>query len=170
MKGNKYCVGRKLSQSHIDALRKSNIGSHRPCKYKGVAIHTERTKCLLSEMAKERWQDPEMRQKYLLSKPDMRKENNPMYGKKHTDKTKQLISERAKERCKSNPTYIDALRKSHLDIGKRVNQYDLQGNLLATFPTCRKAGLSVNGNGSNICFACKNSNKTYKGYKWGYAE
>lgn len=170
MKGNKYCVGRKLSESHVEALRASNLGANRPSKNKGRSIHTEERKRLFSEMAKERWRDPEMRQKYLNSQRDIHGKNNPMYGKKHSEGTKQIISQKARERLRENPDCLKRTIESHIDVGKKVNQYDLEGNLINTFPTCRKAGQSVNGNGSNICFACKHSNRTYKGFVWRYAE
>ena len=65
MSGNAYCAGRKLSESHIEALRQSNLGTHRPSKHKGDKIHTKETRELFSKNMKERWKNPESRKIYM---------------------------------------------------------------------------------------------------------
>ena len=53
-----------------------------------------------------------------------------------------------------------------------VNQYDLEGNLLATYKSAAEAAIAIGkpGNGSSITKACKGKLKSAYKYKWAYAE
>ena len=170
MKGNTYCVGRKLSKSHIKALADANRGSHRPSPFKGLHIWSEEDKKNLSEKAKKRWENPEYRQKIKESARDLQGVNNPMYGRKQSEETKKLIGSKAKERFKNDPTLRLRINASKKGVGRKVNQYLLDGTLVATFSCCKYAGLAVGGNGTNVSYCCKHPTRTYKGFKWGYAE
>ena len=64
-----------------------------------------------------------------------------------------------------------------LSVGKIVNQYDLQGNYLNSFPSTRAAAESLNkvtskSNGacSHIADVCKSKRKTAYGYIWKFSE
>lgn len=64
-----------------------------------------------------------------------------------------------------------------LSVGKIVNQYDLQGNYLNSFPSTRAAAESLNkvtskSNGacSHIADVCKGKRKTAYGYIWKFSE
>lgn len=47
-----------------------------------------------------------------------------------------------------------------------IGQYDLSGNLIASFNHYTEAGNSVGGNKHGIFKCCNNKLKTYKGYVW----
>lgn len=76
--------------------------------------------------------------------------------------------------------YITSLNQSEavrLSVGKIVNQYDLQGNYLNSFPSTRAAAESLNkiaskSNGacSHIADVCKGKRKTAYGYIWKFSE
>ena len=55
---------------------------------------------------------------------------------------------------------------------KKVNQYDLDGNLIKTWGSIKEAGNTLNIDTSSITKVCKKKkhNKTSKGYIWEYAE
>lgn len=53
---------------------------------------------------------------------------------------------------------------------KRVHMLDLEGNQLHTFDSVSDAARAVSGTTSPLAKACKGRIKTYKGYKWTYAE
>ena len=61
--------------------------------------------------------------------------------------------------------------------GKIVNQYDLQGNYIQTFPSCKSAAISLGkitltskGASSHIADVCKGKRKSAYGFKWQFAE
>lgn len=53
-----------------------------------------------------------------------------------------------------------------------VNQYDLQGNFIATYDSAANAAIAIGkpGNSSSITKACKGKLKSAYKYKWAYAE
>ena len=55
---------------------------------------------------------------------------------------------------------------------KKVNQYDLQGNFIATYNSAAEAAIAIGkpGNGSSITKACKGKLKSAYKYKWAYAQ
>ena len=62
-------------------------------------------------------------------------------------------------------------------LGKIVNQYDLQGNFIQSFPSTRAAAESLGkvtktsrGATSHISDVCKGKRKTAYGYKWKFAK
>ena len=166
MTGNKYCVGRKLRPSHIEALRQSNIGHHRPTPNKGKQIHSEETRSLLSEMAKKRWDNADYREKMLNSRPDMSGKNNPMYGKHHSESTKAKISASKIGKHLSRET-IEKIAKKN---SKPVIQLTIDGNFIRRFDSIASAATAVNGNVQNICSVLKGKTKSYRGYRWQYAD
>lgn len=55
--------------------------------------------------------------------------------------------------------------------GTFINQYDLQGNFIRSFPSVREAAKSLNKAGvSHISDVCKGKRKTAYGFKWSYAD
>ena len=168
MKGNKYSSGRKMGKYQAEALRKANVGSKNPSKYKGIHIHTDKTKKIISEKAIERWKDPEKRKRYMESLRDVSGEKNPRYGSKLSDETKQKIREKAIGRKVSAET---RLRESQSSAGKRkVTMLDLNGNSIKTFDSIKEAAKYLNATSTNITFACRHRERTYKKYKWRYAD
>lgn len=73
-------------------------------------------------------------------------------------------------------------RVSHKEVvqkalGKIVNQYDLDGNFIQSFPSLKAAATSLGkitntslGATSHISNVCKGKRKTAYGYKWKFAE
>jgi hypothetical protein len=66
---------------------------------------------------------------------------------------------------------------SQVKLGKVVNQYDLDGNFIQSFPSAKSAAESLNkitatsnGASSHITQVCKGKRKTAYGYKWGFAD
>lgn len=161
-RGNKDCCGRKLSANHIEKLRKSNFGN----KYMYGKKLSEEAKRKISIANKGKIVSEETKKKLSKNHPDMSGENNPMYGKHHSNDTRRKISEKAIGRVASIETRMKMSEKSRK---RAVIQIDLDGNQVKVFDSCKDAAISVSGNTTNICFACRNPNRTYKGYKWRYA-
>lgn len=166
MSGNKYCVGRKITQKHIEAMIKGR-NAHGRKKIKGVFRHTEETKKLLSEKAKARWQDGEYRKRAMNTRPSMCGENNPMYGKKHSAEAKRKMALAATGRKASDETRKKLSEAS--TTKRRVIQYGKDRNIISIYESCKKAAEAVNGTSTNISFACRHTNRSYRGYRWGYA-
>lgn len=167
MLGNKYCVGRKISKKHIEALAKGRKGKAQK-RIKGVFHHSKETKELISQKAKERWNDSEYRARAVLSHASMVGDKNPMYGKHHSDATKKKISAKAIGRIVSDETKRKLSERSTKK--RKVFQCDLNGKVIAVHESCKKAAEVVGGNTTNITFACKHSGRTYRGFMWGYAD
>lgn len=53
---------------------------------------------------------------------------------------------------------------------KPVNQYDLNGKYITTFPSCGIAAKSTKSNFSHIAECCRGKLKTHNGYIWRYVE
>jgi hypothetical protein len=55
------------------------------------------------------------------------------------------------------------------NIRQQICQYDLNGNLIATYGMAQKAADAVGTYSSSIIKVCRGVNKTHKGYIWRYA-
>jgi group I intron endonuclease len=108
---------------------------------------------------------------------------NPFYGQKHTEETKKHISYMQSTKVgelnqfygkKHRPEVIAENRKKNIEIltklkGKKVNQYDLNGNLIITHDSVRSAARSVNLKCYNeISKCCRGIKENYCGYLWKY--
>lgn len=109
---------------------------------------------------------------------------NPFYGCKHDEETKKHISYMQSTKTgelnqfygkKHKPETIESNRKKNIEIltklkGKKVNQYDLNGNLISTYNGIRSAARSVNLKCYNqISLCCRGIKENYCGYIWKYA-
>ena len=165
MIGNKYSAGRKMSDSHKEALRKANLGHNRTPTFLGKH-HTEETKEILSKSRKDSWKDPEYRKHVTESLPDMSGKNNPMYGRKQSDETKAKIS--AKNKGWNPP---EEWRKRHSECNsKPVYALDESMQIVAEYPSIKKAAEAVGACKENIGFCCRNPNRTCRKYYWRYKE
>jgi len=54
-------------------------------------------------------------------------------------------------------------------ISKQVNQYDLAGNFIQTFPSMHEIERQLGYNNSHICNCCNGKLKTAYGFIWKYA-
>ena len=165
MIGNTYSAGRKMSDSHREALSKANKGHHRPSSFRGKQ-HTDETKRLLSKIRKRQWEDPEYRQNVLTNMPDMSGANNPMYGRKHSDETKAKIS--AKNKGMTRPLRARVAQAEK--ISKAVYAMDKSMQIIAEYPSVKKAAEDVGACPTNISFCCKHPTRTNHGYYWRYKE
>lgn len=111
-------------------------------------------------------------------------EGNPFYGCNHTDETRKHLSYMQSTKTgslnqfygkKHKPEVIEQNRKKNIEIltklkGKKVNQYDLNGNLINTYDGIRSAARSVNLKCYNeISKCCRGIKENYCGYIWKYA-
>lgn len=72
---------------------------------------------------------------------------------------------------KYNCNYGTRIDRLVSKISYKVNQYDLEGNFISSFPSAHAAAryLGRNGNGA-ISACCLGKNKTAYGYKWKYVK
>lgn len=167
MTGNTYCVGRKLSQKHINALIASNKGKHRPSKHKGECFLSEETIGRIRDASITRWKDPEYRQRMKENHPSVKGENNPMFGKHHTEETKEKIRQKALGRKVSEARRLQMSEKAHK---RKVTCYSQNMEFVKSYNSIKEAAEDVGAVATNICFCCKNKNRTAKGYYWRYSD
>lgn len=112
-------------------------------------------------------------------------ERNSFYGKHHSEESINKIREsrigrdwayfKGHNHSEETKAKLSALKKEQYRDGKhpmckRVNQYDLMGNLINTYHSLRYASESnENYSISRLSVAC-NTGKPYKGYIWGWSE
>ena len=161
MYGNTYGAGRKMSKEHIDAMRRgrARVG------YKKTKPVSPETRAKLSAANKGKKRSALTIQRIKDSMHDMSGANNPMWGRKHSEKTRALIS--AKNKGKR---YSEEERKKFSERctqKKAVEMLDVKtGTVIKRFESREKAAAYVTGNPQNIGFACRHTDRTYKGYKW----
>lgn len=61
-------------------------------------------------------------------------------------------------------------KEQHYGKRRKVNQYDLQGNLIATYNTLTEASKVVDSKAGYISNACRGKQHTHHGYVWRYAD
>ena len=71
---------------------------------------------------------------------------------------------------KENINYGTANARRATALDKPVEQYDLQGNLIAIYPSGIEAALQTGIDNTGICYVCKGKRKTAGGYKWRYKQ
>lgn len=162
-KGNKACLGRKISAWHIEQLRKSNIGSHRHVGSK----RSEETKKKMSASLKGRIFTEEHKQHMRDTHADMSGVNNPRYGKKLTDETKQKIGNANRGR-KWTQAQCDNLSKV---VSRRgVYKLDASGDVIGGYSSLKAAAERNGLHSQNIGFCCKHKSLTAGGFRWRYAD
>lgn len=98
-----------------------------------------------------------------------------------TDTAKKLgISRDSVSRILSvlNEQKLSGQEVNRIKNGKPVNQYDINGNYIQTFPSIKNAAISIGaiksnkdrGAASHIRNACIGKQKTAYGYKWAFSE
>jgi len=101
-------------------------------------------------------------------------------GHPTTEETKRKISEAKKGKpCPEHqkkwlseinkgiiPTNLDAV---HAKNQKPVDQLDINGNYIASFPSIRIAGIECNASENSIGLCCRGVYKTAGGYKWRFS-
>ena len=79
--------------------------------------------------------------------------------------TKKKLSEAHKGKKPSQETIQKSI------ISRRKNktiQFDMEGNRLNSFDSCKEAGEYIGTTGANINHGCTGKRKTAKGYVWKY--
>jgi len=119
-------------------------------------------------------------------KTDNRVENiewcNRSYNNNYGDKNKRML-----ETSKKNGSYKKALdtkrnsghfteiytkgleTKKERGLLKKIEQLDLQGNLINCYESINEAARETGCNNAHICACCKGKLSKHKGYKWRYA-
>jgi group I intron endonuclease len=103
----------------------------------------------------------------------MKGQNNPSYGKKFNVEEKQKRLDRyiqnpeIKEKISNSLKifYINNANKNNIN-SKRVEQYDLNDNLVHVFHSISEASRQINISHSVISRACNKDNYTAGGFKW----
>ena len=151
-------IGHKLSQEQIENMSEMFSGEGNPFYGKH---HTDEIKGRLSQLAKERFENPK---------------NNPFYGKTHSEDAKRQMSEAHKNMPKEkhgrygkpiSPKAKEAMRKVNM---KKVAQFDANNNFICFHESARKAGESVGCGGDAISNCCRGKSKTCMGYVFRYVE
>ena len=86
-------------------------------------------------------------------------------GIPHSEITKKKISEANKGRKISQESINKRI------ISRRINkiiQFDIEGNRLNSFDSCKAAGAYICTTSANICMCCNEKTKTAKGFVWKY--
>lgn len=92
--------------------------------------------------------------------------------------TSTIISELHKEKkalaCgfywNDSPTLGETITYTNTGKAKKVNQYDLNGKYIMTYPSTGIAAKAIGGVHSHISQCCRGKLKTYKGFIWRYTE
>ena len=108
--------------------------------------HTEETKKKLSNLAKERYKNPE---------------NHPMYGKHHTDESKRKNSESRKGKCVGVQNSRSKPIQCFTKTGQFVKEFICQGD------ACEWLGRDRRDN-TQISKCCNGKAKTAHGYIWKF--
>lgn len=63
---------------------------------------------------------------------------------------------------------FDTIQYPNIGVARPIQQFDLNGNLLATYPSRGAAARKLKINGGHITECCQHRISSYKGYKWEY--
>ena len=114
--------------------------------------HHAETKQKISESLKKRYKDG-----LIHSKPSL--------GKPHNEIHKKKLSEANKGHRHSQ----ESINKQIISSRKnKTIQFDIHGNRLNSFDSCKEAGEYIGTTTANICMCCNGKRKTAKGYVWKY--
>jgi len=96
-------------------------------------------------------------------------------GVKFSEEIKLKISQ-AKKGKPLSPQHVENLkigiknRKPWIKPSRKVEQYDLEGNLINVFNSSKEADITMGGKGNNVADCCRGKQKTAYGFKWKYKE
>ncbi len=115
--------------------------------------HNAETKQKISETLKKRYDN------------DIIRLNNPRIGKPLSEITKKKLSEAHKGKKPSQ----ESINKSIVSRRKnKTIQFDMEGNRLNSFDSCKEAAEYIGTTKTNICQCCNGKTKTAKGFVWVY--
>jgi group I intron endonuclease len=116
--------------------------------------HNAETKQKISDTLKKRYENG-----LIHSKPQL--------GKPHSEITKKKLSEANKGRKLSQET-INKMIISKRNRKNKIIQFDIEGNRLNSFDSCKEAAEYIGTSLSNISSCCNGHSNTAKGYVWKY--
>ena len=100
-------------------------------------------------------------------------ENNPMYGGDHSPESLARMSESCKGRKLSQETR-ERVTRIVLDANKKrqtpIRQLDMDGNIVAVYPSFSAAVEKTGYSQSSICSCCLGNRKSAYGYMWEYED
>lgn len=109
-----------------------------------------------------------VKHKKLMSEK-MKGSGNHRFGTVASKETREKLSKAHKGQKRSEETKLK-YRKLQTELnGVKVNQYDLDGNYIATFNSTADAGRATSTHHSNIIACCKGRLKKTGGFIWNYA-
>ena len=95
--------------------------------------------------------------------------SKPQLGKPHSEITKKKLSDAHKGKGKGNKLSHETINKMIVNRRKnKIIQFDIDGNILNSFDSCKEAGEYIGTSLSNISSCCIGKAKTAKGYVWKY--
>lgn len=69
-----------------------------------------------------------------------------------------------------NTNHGTCIQRRAKKFSKKVYQYDINKNLINTYPSCAECERKTGFNSSKISACCNGKRKTHKGYIWSYTE
>ena len=93
---------------------------------------------------------------------------NPYLGKTPSEETRKKLSEAKKGKKYNQKSIEKRIITQRIKRNRQIIQFDLQGNRLNSFDSCKEAGEYIGTTTSNICMCLKGKTKTSKGFIWKY--
>ena len=160
--------------------------------------HNAETRKRIAETSRERWQDPEYRnklvekQKTIQNQPEIKRRKSE-YAKKryyedadyrerfkqaahnyrNSDEAKHIQSERAKSLWQDpayRQTMHDVMTGDNNPCARAIAQYSLDGTLIAIYSTCKEGADAVGVPRSSISSCARGRQKKAGGYVWRYTD
>lgn len=165
-KGNKRCLGRKISKKHIEKLYEGRIKKYKETGkygYQGYK-HTQEYKENLSKKIMGIKRSEETKKKISESK----KGNKYCIGRFMSEETRTKIgnANRGRKLTQKQKEHLSTISKNK----KKVNQYDLNGNFIKQYECLKQAEKETGILSQNIGEVCRGQQKYAKGYLWRYAD
>ena len=149
-KGNKVCLGRKLSEEHKNKISESNKGHKAWNKDKETPIEV----------------------KNKISESTTGNKNH-FYGKTHTPESIEKIINANLGRKHSEETKLKMSKSSNCKYyqhvyGIPILQFDMNNNFIKEFKSIKEASIQTGCSSPRIVDVCKGNRKHTKGYIWKY--
>lgn len=93
---------------------------------------------------------------------------HPHLGKNPSETTRKKLSEANKGKRLSREVIERRIITRRIKLNRKIIQFNLQGNRLNTFDSCKEAADYIGTTMSSICQCYLGKNKTAKGFIWKY--
>ena len=84
------------------------------------------------------------------------------------EETRKKMSESKKGKNRSLQSIKKGIISTRINRNRKIVQFDLEGNRLKEFDSCKEAGKHIGVTASCICKCVKGKTKTSKGFIWKY--